>query len=66
MKKEVEMEGSLWEIEISKTQNEKMTLLIAAFSKETPESLLISLPKDRAEKIDEEFSQDYDLMARSL
>ena len=46
VKKEVEMEGSTWEIEISKTKNDRMTLLIAAFSKDTPESLLISLPKD--------------------
>lgn len=66
VKNEVEMEGQTWEIEISSTENEKMSLLIAAFSKDTPESLLISLPKDRAEKIDQEFKSDYELMARSL
>lgn len=41
-------------------------LFIAAYDVESPESLLIELPDDRAKDILAEFNQDYESMANSL
>jgi hypothetical protein len=62
-KKGMQLGQGYFIVEIS---SNNLSLFIAAYDVESPESLLIELPEKKAEEIMKEFNSDYDKMASCL